>query len=153
MKMQKTVLFLLTASLLLTGCGKGDGEKSGGGFAQRQEDGQLREAEDDAEEAAGENAPTEGEASKTPSGTYPRELENRELQDFTIWINQGDDYGNYGFLLSEYEKPQDVDLNEVFYAGAGLDVRQLSSEEEAAYLKAVNEEEIYTEISTGTATI
>ena len=44
-----------------------------------------------------------------------RDLTNEELREFTRWINQGSNYGNYGFLLSEYTRPQDVDLNQVLY--------------------------------------
>ena len=74
-----------------------------------------------------------------------RELTNEELREFTRWINQGSNYGNYGFLLSEYTRPEDVDLNQALYTGAGIDTTPLSPEEETAYLEITGEEEIYTD--------
>ena len=71
-----------------------------------------------------------------------RELTSEELRKFTQWINQ---VNNYGFLLSEYTQPQDVDLSQVFYIGAGIENTSLSEEEEAAYLKITGDEEIYTD--------
>lgn len=73
----------------------------------------------------------------------PEELTNRELRDFTNWLNQGS--GNYGFLLSEYGDPRDVDLDEVFYAGAGLECDPPNEAVEKAYLAVTGQEEIYTD--------
>lgn len=84
-------------------------------------------------------------ASAAPENLYPRELSNEELREFTMWINKGGNYGNYGFLLSEYKNPQDMNLYELFYAGAGMECKRLSPEEQAAYLKATGQEEIYTD--------
>lgn len=75
----------------------------------------------------------------------PRELTNEELREFTAWINTGNNYGNYGFLLSEYEDPRDMDLNELFYTGAGMDCERLSQKEQSAYLEATGQAEIYTD--------
>lgn len=74
-----------------------------------------------------------------------RELTNEELREFTRWINQGNNYGNYGFLLSEYTRPEDVDLDQALYTGAGVDTTPLSEEEEKAYLEVTGDEEIYTD--------
>ena len=74
-----------------------------------------------------------------------RELTNEELREFTRWINQGNNYGNYGFLLSEYTRPEDVDLDQALYTGAGVDTTPLSAEEEKAYLEVTGDEEIYTD--------
>lgn len=74
-----------------------------------------------------------------------RELTNEELREFTRWINQGSNYGNYGFLLSEYTRPEDVDLAQALYTGAGVDTTPLSPEEEKAYLEITGDEEIYTD--------
>ena len=56
----------------------------------------------------------------------------------------------YGFLLSYYTDPRDIDWNEVFYVGAGLDDTNgnPSAEIEKAYLKATGEDEVYTDLTT-----
>lgn len=63
-----------------------------------------------------------------------RELSAEELREFTDWVNQKE---NNGFLLSEYTKPEEVNLNEVFYNGAGIEEEPLSKEEEKAYVSKV----------------
>lgn len=88
---------------------------------------------------------TEDEIWAPEIGDMDRELTNEELREFTGWINQGSNYGNYGFLLSEYTRPEDVDLNQALYIGAGIDTTPLSPEEETAYLEITGEEEIYTD--------
>ena len=49
--------------------------------------------------------------------------------------------GSCGFLLSIYEKPQDLDAGKVFFAGAGLAERNVSEEEKEAYLDETGEED------------
>ena len=58
------------------------------------------------------------------------ELSDEELNNFTDFFQS---YENYGFLLSDYTTPIDVDLNEVFYCGAGIAAHVLSDDVEAAY--------------------
>lgn len=76
---------------------------------------------------------------------FPKKLDSSQLREFTRWINTGNNRGNYGFLLSEYTCPQDIDLSEVFYAGAGLECEPLSLEEQEAFLAATGQDEIYTD--------
>lgn len=45
-------------------------------------------------------------------------LSKNELADFEEALNTE---SNYGFLLSNYDGPSDVDLSQLFYVGAGLD--------------------------------
>lgn len=71
-----------------------------------------------------------------------RDLTNEELREFTRWISQR---SNYGFLLSEYTRPEDVDLEQALYTGAGVETTPLSTAEEEAYLKIIGEKEIYTD--------
>lgn len=71
-----------------------------------------------------------------------RNLSPEELQAFADYVNERE---NYGFLLSVYDTPADVDLGEVFYNGAGIG-RAPSEEEKAEYLAVTGEEEIYTDI-------
>lgn len=58
------------------------------------------------------------------------ELSDEEISSFTDFISSME---NYGFLLSEYTAPADIDLNEVFYCGAGIATHSLTDDERAAY--------------------
>jgi len=71
-----------------------------------------------------------------------RELTAGELQAFGEYLSRSD---NYGFLLSVYDTPADVDLGEVFYNGAGISSYEISENEKQAYLEANGQEEIYTD--------
>lgn len=44
-----------------------------------------------------------------------RSLSKEELSEFTKFVTEADGYGNYGFLLSVYDSPEKIDLEEVFY--------------------------------------
>lgn len=70
-----------------------------------------------------------------------RSLTEEELQQFSDYVNQNE---NYGFLLSVYDTPTDIVLDELFYSGAGMDTERVDDEEIAAYLKETGDEELYT---------
>lgn len=70
-----------------------------------------------------------------------RSLTEEELQQFSDYVNQNE---NYGFLLSVYDTPADIVLDELFYSGAGMDTERVDDEEIAAYLKETGDEELYT---------
>ena len=58
--------------------------------------------------SAGQEQPAENsEDDMQDQESVSRDLTNEELREFTRWINQGSNYGNYGFLLSEYTRPQE----------------------------------------------
>lgn len=63
------------------------------------------------------------------------ELTDEELDSFTDFVNSIE---NYGFLLSEYTSPTDVDLYEVFYCGAGISAHSLTDDELEAYEQATD---------------
>lgn len=46
-----------------------------------------------------------------------RNLTDDELQEYTDWVQEK---SNYGFLLSDWEDPAQINLFEVFYSGAGI---------------------------------
>ena len=81
--------------------------------------------------------------SADPGGEAPRQLKEEELRYFEQYLNQAD---NYGFLLSEYKTPEYLDLNEVFYSGAGLEQSAMTGEERDAFLNAVGQTEIMTDM-------
>lgn len=70
-----------------------------------------------------------------------RELSKEELDELTKFVQQS---SNYGFLLSEYDTPEDVELGEVFHNGAGFS-EEMTTQEVEAYLKECNQEELYTD--------
>uniref|UniRef100_UPI001F435CCD YARHG domain-containing protein n=1 Tax=Enterocloster aldenensis TaxID=358742 RepID=UPI001F435CCD len=81
--------------------------------------------------------------SADPGGEAPRQLKEEELRYFEQYLNQAD---NYGFLLSEYKTPEYLNLNEVFYSGAGLEQSAMTGEERDAFLNAVGQTEIMTDM-------
>lgn len=84
---------------------------------------------------------TVGKEQGAPYNPYPEkewnvtnELPQEEIDFFTEFMNSTE---NNGFLQSEYKTATDVNLNEVFYNGAGVSTHSLSAEEEAAYEEKV----------------
>ncbi|MCI8862597.1 MAG: hypothetical protein HFI20_08950 [Lachnospiraceae bacterium] len=131
--LKKIWILVICGLLLLTGCKKEEEPSNQPEEAKQQEGQENTEQEQYAEEP---------EDKEQGQDSVERELTSEELRKFTQWINQ---VNNYGFLLSEYTQPQDVDLSQVFYIGAGIENTSLSEEEEAAYLKITGDEEIYTD--------
>lgn len=87
----------------------------------------------------------EAGSSNTADTSDARDLTTAELQKFTDWINEGDNGGNYGFLLSDYRDPKDADLGEIFYSGAGIAPDPLTEAEQQEYLKISGREDIETD--------
>ena len=80
--------------------------------------------------------------------TARHELSTNELESFTALLQEVE---NNGFLLSSYVTPEDIDLHQLLYNGAGMIMdNTLSSEERNAY-EAVSGE-IYTDITHLTTT-
>lgn len=131
-----TLLWSLCAIIALGGCGAS--KKSDVGNADAADSG-TEQAADMGEVSEGEDASGKAEAGDV------RDLTTAELQEFTDWINEGDNGGNYGFLLSDYRNPKDADLGEIFYSGAGIAMEPLTDAERQEYLKVSGQEEIYTD--------
>lgn len=68
-----------------------------------------------------------------------RSLTEEELAEYTEWIQES---SNYGFLLSDWDDPTQIDLYEVFYTGAGI-AREGTEEEEQAFMERYDQSEIY----------
>lgn len=79
------------------------------------------------------------DAAKEPAGD--RKLTAAELEEYTEWIREN---GNYGFLLSEWDCPEQIDLMQVFYGGAGIGGTG-TQEQKEAFLARYGQEEIYTD--------
>lgn len=152
LKKQCCVLMLVCAlfgACLLNGCAKKDndiGQNDGAGAEQgvaevdmEEEWKEMPNQEIDLEEWKGK--PESAEEFNV------RPLSDEEIAEFTKFVTEADGYGNYGFLLSVYDSPEKINLEEVFYTGAGIKTEALSEEEEKAYLKAAGYEEIYTDVT------
>lgn len=88
--------------------------------------------------AAGEGQPDEKESDIPENG---RKLTKEELADYTEWVQEA---SNYGFLLSDWENPAQIDLYQVFYTGAGKG-RPGTDEEKRVHLARWNQAEIETD--------
>ncbi len=98
------------------------------------------------------NAPSDGsdEASAEPSASEAvtaepetqTPLTQEELDYFTDYFSE---YGNNGFLLSDYDAVADVDFFELFYVGAGIEgvFDSIPQEEVDAYLAAIGNDGVY----------
>ncbi len=140
---RKAFLPLLAVLCLLTGCRGAGGENST--VNRGLQETEQQEAEQPETETGQQKNDPQKTKPREAEASYPRELTREELKEFTIWLNKGSNYGNYGFLLSAYVNPRDADPNEILYAGAGMDCAPLSQEEEQAFLEAVGQEELYTD--------
>lgn len=70
-----------------------------------------------------------------------RRLTEAELQEYTEWVQEK---SNYGFLLSDWENPTQINLFEVFYSGAGIS-HAGTEEQIQAFLNRYGQEELYTD--------
>lgn len=80
-------------------------------------------------------------AEEVPAAESPVELSEDEKAFFTDFIQELE---NYGFLLSEYDAPEDVNLGEVLYGGAGFG-EWIPEEDIPLYLAQTQQEEVYTD--------
>ena len=140
--------FILAAILIMTGCAQEEApggvtdvtgafalpEGETGGDAQTQAPGETS-----SEEASPATVTVSEISSASEEGNRPRarNLSEDECGELEKFINGT---GNYGFLLSVYEKPQDLDVDQVFFEGAGLELSVPSEEEREAYLAETGEE-------------
>lgn len=116
-----------------------DGEQAG---EEGSDVGQADEEYSDGAQAGGEGSDDEQAESVTAGEeTVGRKLTEAELQEYTEWIR---DKSNYGFLLSDWENPTQINLFEVFYGGAGIS-HEGTEEQIQAYLNRYEEEGIYTD--------
>lgn len=83
----------------------------------------------------------ESTAEETPVVEDSVELSEDEKTFFTDYIQERE---NYGFLLSEYDAPEDVNLGEVLYGGAGFG-EGIPEEDIPLYLAQTQQEEVYTD--------
>lgn len=66
-------------------------------------------------------------------------MNSGKLAELEAYLN---DESSYGFLLSSYEQPQEIDLNQVFYAGAGFEQKGITEKERKLLLERMPVKEI-----------
>lgn len=124
--------------LLLTGCGS----RIAPGYPQSQPVSSESPSDQSVNTKASE---TDASSQNTSSGSAKdipfteKELTQDELRQFTDFINEHDNKTNYGFLLSEYSRPQEADLNEILYNGIGESPSPITDQEREAYSKATGQ--------------
>ena len=72
-----------------------------------------------------------------------RQLTSEEIDFFDDYLSM---WENAVFLLSTYKAADEIDLNELFYSGAGISNGSLTDEQMADFLKASGDVEIYTDV-------
>ena len=139
------IQFILAGMIALTGCAH---EEAPGGVTDVS--GALFLSENESSEetaaAAADDAMTTGTqiteispaAQEEAEKERARKLTDKECGQMQEFINED---GSYGFLLSTYERPQDLDAGQVFYTGAGLPIDPVTEEERDAYLEETGKEE------------
>ena len=134
--------FIISGIMILTGCGQ---EEASGGVTDVTDalflsENETAEAESTSSGETGTTAPVSEIAASQEQGNTQkaRKLSDEECLELQNYINET---GNYGFLLSVYEKPQDLDAEQAFFIGAGLELRIPTEEEREAYMEATGGEE------------
>jgi hypothetical protein len=130
----KRIAAVLAVSICLTACGV-NGSKTAA-------ENNLADNLQDLPEKESETLADAGAEAVQPEEALPRELTEQEKEDYSAFLRRMD---CYGFLLSSYEDVRKVNLNEVFYNGAGVD-KQPEEEEIKAYLEAAGLEEVFTDL-------
>lgn len=155
----KYILGILCVSMLMSGCAGIGSEKKKDQLPQANptEFAEETEKEDDTDieidkETLTDTDTQETEDSSLQDGTMDddwtedgdggfREITDSEKEELTEFVRRWD---AYGFLLSEYIMPVEVNLGEVFYSGAGAS-EDISDDEIVAYLRACDQEEMNTD--------
>lgn len=130
----QTVVSMLTAAVLLGGCAAGQPT------VENRDTAVQKEAVEEAASTDGNEDSTAAEET-TEQGKPVGELTAGELEEYTEWIQE---YGNYGFLLSDWSNLTELNLWEVFYNGAGIS-ESATKEQVDAYLEQTGQEELYTD--------
>ena len=120
--------------------GAGTGETAGAAGAAASTAAAAQAAGSPTEGSAGSDASADADAGKTAAAEALTAEELEALQEF---LNEE---SSYGFLLSSYESPQDIDLNQVFYSGAGFEQGDLEDREKELLLDRIPQKELRTPV-------
>ena len=149
-------LFIFAAACLLTSCGPEPGEQESDTplFGQGRPSSGMTAGNSPGQENRGDQQPQEGSGEDKSSGSVSssagaatggsrgaaeqeqtasvdrlgklKEMGAEDLAALEEYLNES---SSYGFLHSTYEEPADIDLNQVFYAGAGFKQEKLDKKE------------------------
>ena len=120
---------------VLGGCGTRTVETQNDNIAETTE---TTETIETSETAKTEETPASEAVAETVA------LTEQELEQWTKYVNSRE---NNAFLLSYYDEPKQIDLNELFYTGCGLDMEELTDKEVQEYLEWTGMDEVYTEFT------
>lgn len=124
-------------ALTQVGCGDDaapEGITDGSGALSMTQDSDGRTQSDTQDAGTSETAAAaQREETEGSSSSSAQNLTSVQCQELQTYINRED---SYGFLLSSYEKPEDIDAEQVFYIGAGIESQELSEDEIAAFQAA-----------------
>ena len=171
-----TLAVMMAVCCILSGCGPEPGESEeaaslfggGGGpgagmtagMTPGGNQGDVRPPEEGSEDAASgfatltapvsaENpAGTSEQAAAEPGrpGKYPANLETMSAENLNALQDDLNEKSSYGFLLSTYETPADINLSQVFYCGAGFKQEELEKKERKLLFERVDEKNTSTPV-------
>ena len=72
-----------------------------------------------------------------------KQVDAQILEELQAFLNED---SSYGFLLSSYDIPEEIDLNQVFYSGAGFKQEELTEKEKELLLDRIPQKEIRTPV-------
>ena len=149
-------LFILAAACLLTSCGPEPGEQDyenslfgegrpSAGMTAENSTGQESLKDRPAKEGSGKDKSTgsgssssgaesggsrgAAEQEQTDSVVGQEKLKEMDADELAALEDYLNERSSYGFLHSTYEEPADIDLNQVFYTGAGFKQEKLEKKE------------------------
>jgi hypothetical protein len=136
---------MLVAASLLGGCGDKEQTAVAEPEIEKIADQSVQDAGQETEEGESDE-PQEAPQTDTiapDSGEEQTEsaLTEAECEEYTNWINE---FSNYGFLFSNWTNPEEIDLWEVFYSGAGIS-EEATQEQIDSYLARTGQDELYTD--------
>lgn len=137
-----TLLLCAFCTTVLFGCGSRAVETQNDNTADEVETSASEAVVETVALAEQETAETVALAEQKPAETVA--LTEQELAQWTDYINSRE---NNAFLLSYYDEPKQIDLNELFYTGCGLDMEELTDKEVQEYLEWAEMDEIYTDVT------
>ena len=79
-------------------------------------------------------------------GKYPADLEAMSAENLNALQNDLNEKSSYGFLLSTYETPADINLSQVFYCGAGFKQEELEKIERKLLFDRIDEKNTSTPV-------
>jgi hypothetical protein len=81
--------------------------------------------------------------SSAPSPSASNEKTPLTAESLAYWTDYFAQQENNGFLLSSYDEPEDIDLQQLFYAGAGIASWDVTQKETNAYLDYYGYDELW----------